>query len=103
MTAADFDKALCLGRFEVVLGARLDAMGRTSVAHAARICPRKTGRLARSIRFTRVAGALTLKFGTDLLYGRFQEIGTWKTPPRSFLRRTAMELASQYEQIGNGK
>jgi len=102
MGRVDFDPERAFETVRPFMVARAETIGAESAAHAQAIAPRKTGTLARSIGWVALAGSKTLvavRFGTDLLYGRFQEIGTWKMPPRSFLRRTAMDLLDRYKQI----
>lgn len=82
---------------------RLEDIGRISVAKAKQHAPVKTGALRDSIAYDVDADDLSVRFGSPLLYARFVEFGhdheTYTVPPRSFLRRTADDLADDYARI----
>lgn len=59
--------------------------------------PRKqTGDLRRRIAYEVDEASLVARVGTNLLYGKFLELGTKKMAPRPFLRRT---LAAERDAI----
>lgn len=103
MGSVDFDPHAARAIVRRLMLARLDEIGRRIVRHARRIVAKRTGRLAASITYVIDEEAMTLRFGTDLLYGRFVELGTYRMGPRSFIRRTAVELADEILRIAEGR
>src|SRR5574343_253090 len=73
------------------LAERLEALGPVLVAAIRRRSPDRTGTLDDSYTFTVDTDTLTLHVGTELLYGRFVEIGTSRRAPFAPIRRTLAE------------
>ncbi len=80
------------------IGQRVDAsmlaLGKKVVAEAVRFAPKKTGRLALSLRFDYNLGTHTLVFTSDVPYDIFQEYGTRNMLPHPHWR-PAINLAGQ--------
>ena len=66
--------------------------------------PRKqAGHLRRTITYEVDEATATARFGTNLLYGKFLELGTKRMRPRPFLRKTLMaERASVGRLLAGG-
>ena len=78
------------GRVTEAIKAVIDDAGQKVADRAKDLAPRGKGKLRRSIRATpvdtRSFGAVyTVEVGPTIFYGRFQEDGTAKMSPRSFL------------------
>jgi HK97 gp10 family phage protein len=62
-----------------------------------------TGRLRASISYEVDAQEMTGRVGTNVLYGKFLELGTEKMAARPFLRSTLMEEADAIKKILTSK
>lgn len=75
----------------------LESIGLTAEAFAKMECPVDTGNLRNSI--THETDKATVVVGTNVEYGKFVELGTYKMTPQPFLRPAFENHMAQYQNI----
>lgn len=86
-----------LQELEAKLGIALDAVGMQAESHAKVYCPVDTGRLRASI--THEATNDTVIIGTNVEYGKYQELGTSRMAGQPFLRPAIVNHLEEYKRI----
>jgi len=79
------------------LGAGFEAVGLQAESHAKVYCPVDTGRLRASITHESTAEGCII--GTNVYYGKYQELGTYKMKPQAFLRPAIVNHLAEYKAI----
>lgn len=86
------------------LRAGLEILGQVAETSAKQHAPVDTGNLRRSITHEvgRDLGGLYVRYGTDVQYGIYQELGTRYHPAQPFLRPALGTVAEVVRQGGQG-
>lgn len=77
----------------------LAAIGATAEWYAKKDCPVDTGRLRNSITHATDETEKAEYIGTNVEYGPYVELGTYKMAARPFLRPAAQNHSREYKQI----
>lgn len=88
------------GEFTKELGVALEKIGLMAEGYAKAMCPVDTGRLRDSITHMVDGGEKAVYIGTNVEYGPFVELGTYRNPGgHPFLRPAVNDHMEQYRSI----
>ena len=98
-TKLHWHPAKFLAKLDVTIDNKLSQAGDVIVDKAQANCPVKSGDLRSSIHKVVDHKDNTVSVGSELEYAKFIELGTRKSPPKSFLRKGLMQATSKIRAI----